>query len=98
MTSRLPLDGGRQRLEALDRPGIAGAQQQAIVVGPATVQDVQQRIDWPLNIPLLKGHPDINALDSKGWTSLDRAEIWHHADVAQLLVEHGALHGAQLRH
>ena len=49
-------------------------------------------------MPLLKSHAAINAVVPKGWTPLDRAEKWHHADVAQLLFAHGALHGAQLRH
>jgi ankyrin repeat protein len=49
-------------------------------------------------LPLLEGHADINAADPNGWTPLDRAEKWHHPDVEQLLVAHGALHGAQLRH
>src|SRR6476660_5524896 len=45
----LPVHTRRQRLEALDRQGIAGPQQQAIVVRPAAVQDKQQRIDGAEN-------------------------------------------------
>src|SRR3954471_11408855 len=41
----LRLGARRQRLEALDRPRIAGLQQQPVVVRPAAVQDEQQWID-----------------------------------------------------
>lgn len=42
-------------------------------------------------LPLVQGYADINAVDSNGWTPLDRAENCHPTDIAQLLAAHGAL-------
>ena len=41
---------------------------------------------------LLKRKADINAIDSKGWTPLDRANKWRHPDVAKFLGQRGG-HG-----
>ena len=45
---------------------------------------------------LLANKADINAVDSKHRTPMDRALEWHHPDIAAYLKKNGGRQGAQL--
>jgi ankyrin repeat protein len=45
---------------------------------------------------LLAHHANINAIDIKGWTPLDRAEKWNHPLTSKFLKQNGGKEGASL--